>query len=95
MTTIVVEIYDALRQAGVDEDGARAAARAVLSAEEKEQLATKADVEGLRLAVKADILVVKADVARIDGKLTILIALNIAMLVAAIGPYVAKLFLAH
>ena len=30
--------------------------------------------------------------ASIDGKLTILIALNIAMVLAAIGPYVSKLF---
>ena len=53
MTTIVVEIYDALRKAGADEESARAAAQAVLGAEERQQLATKADIEALdkRLSV--------------------------------------------
>ena len=31
--------------------------------------------------------------ASIDGKLTVLVALNLAMLLAAIGPYLAKIFL--
>jgi len=31
--------------------------------------------------------------ASIDGKLTVLVAINIAMLLAAIGPYLAKIFL--
>ncbi|MGH8562747.1 MAG: hypothetical protein ACREXW_01150 [Gammaproteobacteria bacterium] len=30
--------------------------------------------------------------ASIDGKLTVLVVLNIAMLLAAIGPYLAKIF---
>lgn len=36
---------------------------------------------------------IKALLASIDGKLTVLVAINIAMLLAAIGPYLAKIFL--
>ena len=42
MTTMVLEIYDALRKAGVDEATARSAASAVLGAAEKEEIVTKA-----------------------------------------------------
>lgn len=50
-----------LKKAGVDEDTARAAAKAVIGAEEKEQLATKADVHELRLATQADLALLKAE----------------------------------
>ena len=51
MTTMVAELYDALRKAGVDEDTARAAAGAVLADDCREHLATKTDL----LALKADL----------------------------------------
>ena len=43
-----MELYDALREAGVDEKLARAAARAVLSSEGRTELATKQDLAALR-----------------------------------------------
>jgi hypothetical protein len=45
---MVAELYDALRKAGVDEDVARAAAKAVLGVEAREHLATKADLAELK-----------------------------------------------
>jgi hypothetical protein len=46
MTAINIELLDALKKAGVDEETARAAAKAVLGIEEREKLATKADFIG-------------------------------------------------
>jgi hypothetical protein len=48
MTQQVAELYTALRKAGVDDDTARAAAKSVIAIEDKEQLATKADLIDLR-----------------------------------------------
>jgi len=59
MSTVVLELYEALRSAGVADDVAKAAARAVLSAEDKAQLATKADLAELQLATKADLAELK------------------------------------
>lgn len=44
MTTAVTELYDALRKAGVDEESAMKAARAV-SSSDLSHLATKADLK--------------------------------------------------
>jgi hypothetical protein len=52
MTTVVFELFEALKKAGVDEDTARKAAQAVLATEEREHLATKADLAEL----KADLI---------------------------------------
>jgi len=77
---MVNDLYDALRQAGADEEKSRAAARAVLGAEEKEQLATKVDLEGLRLAMKADIADLKAEMyAILNRHLQVQMGLMIAM----------------
>jgi hypothetical protein len=65
MTTLVVEIYEALKKAGVEEDLARDAARAVIGAEEKEKLATKVDIAELRselAEIKAEL---KTDIANV------------------------------
>lgn len=51
MSTMVSELYDALRKAGVDDDTARAAAKAVLSVESRMELATKADLAALETRV--------------------------------------------
>lgn len=56
MTVIVTEIYDALKKAGVDEDLARAAAKAVIGAEEKEQLVTKADLRAELAELQAELI---------------------------------------
>jgi hypothetical protein len=64
MTTIVQEVYDALKKAGVDDDLARAAAHAVIDIEEKEHLATKADLNELRLATKAELSELTAELIK-------------------------------
>jgi hypothetical protein len=51
VSTIVAELYEALRKAGVDEQTARDAARAVLCAEARADLVTKADLAELKAAV--------------------------------------------
>ncbi|MGH8607353.1 MAG: DUF1640 domain-containing protein [Gammaproteobacteria bacterium] len=56
MTTIVTEIYDALRKAGVDEETARKAAQAVIGAEEKEQLVTKDFLRAEMSELKTDVI---------------------------------------
>jgi hypothetical protein len=48
MAVMVAELYEALRSVGVDEATAKAAARAVLSADARTDLATKADVAELK-----------------------------------------------
>jgi len=45
---MVAELYEALRKAGVEDDLARAAAKAVLHAEARTDLATKADLAELK-----------------------------------------------
>lgn len=56
MTTVVFELFEALKKVGVDEDMARKAAQAVVGVEEKEHLATKADI----LALKTDLAALEA-----------------------------------
>ncbi len=53
MTTLNIELLDALKKAGVDDETARAAAKAVLGIEAKEQLATKADLAELKAEIQA------------------------------------------
>lgn len=52
MSTMVTELYQALRAAGVDDTLAKAAAESVLSRDRKEDLATKGDLAEL----KADLI---------------------------------------
>jgi len=52
MSSMVAELYDALRRAGVGEELARDAARAVMGTEARNDLATKADLSDL----KADLI---------------------------------------
>ena len=53
MTTLNIELLDVLKEAGVDDETARAAAKAVLGIEAKEQLATKADLAELKAEIQA------------------------------------------
>ena len=55
MSTMVDELYDALRKAGVDEQLARDAARAVL-AEARTDLVTKADLAAGLAELKVDVI---------------------------------------
>ena len=66
-----MEIYEALKKAGVEEDLARAAARAVIGAEEKEKLATKADLAELKAELKVDIANVRTEIERM-GRVVIM-----------------------
>jgi hypothetical protein len=79
MTTIVVEIYEALKKAGVEEDLARSAARAVMGAEEKEKLATKADLAELKAELKVDIAAVRTEIERMGR---VVIMWNVGTLIA-------------
>ena len=63
MSTMVVELYDALRKAGVDEPTAKAAAEAVLGVRQGAELVTtpilRAELEGIRREMselKADLI---------------------------------------
>jgi hypothetical protein len=71
MTTLVVEIYEALKKAGVEEELARSAAKAVISAEEKEKLATKTDLVELKAELKVDIASVRTEIERM-GRVVIM-----------------------
>jgi hypothetical protein len=71
MTTLVVEIYETLKKAGIEEDLARSAARAVIGAEEKEKLATKADLAELKAELKVDIANVRTEIERM-GRVVIM-----------------------
>ena len=53
MTTLNIELLDALKKAGVDDETDRAAAKAVLGIEAKEQLATKADLAEFKAEIQA------------------------------------------
>jgi hypothetical protein len=58
MTQLVSELYNALLKAGVDDDTARAAAKSVIAIEDKEHLATKADLAELKDALTWRIILV-------------------------------------
>jgi hypothetical protein len=60
-----MELYDALRKAGVDDETARAAARAVIGVEDRAHLATRADLADLKLATRADLAELRADLAEL------------------------------
>jgi len=70
MSVVVVELYEALRKAGVGDALARDAAAAVVPADALSQLATKDDISRLELATKADIsrleLATRDDIARLE-----------------------------
>ncbi len=65
---MVAELYDALRKAGVDDQLAKDAARAVVAAEARNELATKADLAELKLTTKADVSELKAEFADLKAE---------------------------
>jgi hypothetical protein len=80
MSTMVAELYDALRQAGVTEPLARAAATAVLAAEVRQDLATKADLQAavaeLRSEFRTGLADTKAELIKWNvGALAVLTAI--------------------
>lgn len=77
---MVTELYDALRKAGVDEQLARDAARAVLGYDARTDLATKADLAELRAATKADIAELRAELIKWNvGAMAVLTAIFAAI----------------
>lgn len=66
MSTMVAELYDALRRAGVEEQLAREAACAVLPADARIELATKADLADLvtRADLTADLAELKVELIK-------------------------------
>lgn len=97
MSTMVSELYEALRKAGVDEQHARDAAEAVLPADARVDLATnadvvalKADVVALKVELKADLLALrtefKADLAETK---TELIKWNVGAMAVLTGIFAA------
>jgi len=70
MTTMISEVYSAFRKAGVPEDDARQAAEA-LPAE--------------NLAIKADVVEIKCELAVVKWMLGIVIAAQVLPLLRAIG----------
>jgi pyruvate/2-oxoglutarate/acetoin dehydrogenase E1 component len=87
MTTLVVEIYEALKKAGVEEELARSAAKAVISAEEKEKLATKADLRAelaeLKASRQVDIASVRTEIERM-GRVIVMWNMGTLIAVASI-----------
>lgn len=76
---IVAEVYESLRKLGLDDDLARRTAQAVLAVEEKDSLASKADLTELRLTMLAELAHLK----------TALIQWNVGTLIAVAGVVVA------
>jgi len=64
MSVMVSELYDALRQGGVDEATAKAAAAAVLPIDARTDLVTKADLAEFKAATKADLAELRTDLTR-------------------------------
>jgi hypothetical protein len=61
MTTLNIELLDALKKAGVDEETARAAAKSVLSVD---QLITKADLKAELADLKVELAELKVDLIK-------------------------------
>ena len=76
MSTMVAELYDALRKAGVDEQLAKDAASAVLGADARMDLATKADI----FALKTDLAELKVELIKWNvGAMAVLTAIFAAI----------------
>jgi hypothetical protein len=69
MSTMVAELYDALRKAGVDEQLAQRAARAVLGADARMDLATKTDLAELRKDIGEELSAVKVQLSEMKVEL--------------------------
>jgi uncharacterized protein involved in exopolysaccharide biosynthesis len=87
MSTMVAELYDDLRKAGVDEQLAQGAARAVLGADARMDLATKSDllvlkgdITALRADLSGDMAKLRADLASDSAKLRADVAADMAVL---------------
>ena len=78
MSTMVAELYTALRKAGIDEDTARAAAEAVLG--RQDGVATKADLAVLGSELRQEMAELKADLIKWNvGAMAVLTAIFAAI----------------
>jgi hypothetical protein len=59
-----LEVFDSLGKAGFSEEQARAISATVLKAQESSDVATKADIAGLRSEIKQDISALRNDMER-------------------------------
>jgi multidrug resistance efflux pump len=66
MTTMITELYDALKAAGAPEDKARRAAETVAT---REELVTRTDLAAVRTELKADIAATRAELAAVRTEL--------------------------
>jgi hypothetical protein len=80
-----------LREGGFTEEQAEALATAQVDVLQA-TLATKADLAELKMATKLDIAEIKGALTLVQWMLGFNLALSLAMALAAIGPYLAKLF---
>lgn len=69
MSTMVAELYDALRKAGVDQQLAQRAACAVLPADVRMDLVTKSDLLALRADVSGDLSEMKRQLSEMKVEL--------------------------
>lgn len=79
MSTVVVELYEALRKAGVDETLARSAASAVVPANALADLATKGDLLATKSDVKSELQEIRIEIAELKADL---IKWNVGTMVA-------------
>lgn len=80
MTTGVVELYEALRKAGINETLAREAASAVLATNALDEVAMKCELSELRLGIRADLAEFKADMIKWNvGTMALLTAMCAAI----------------
>ena len=64
MSAMIEEVYEALRQAGVDDRLARRAANAVMASHRIDDLLTKKEFELFRAEMRADMAELKADLIK-------------------------------
>lgn len=84
-------LYDALKQAGIEDKVAREAAESVLTIQDRESLATKADLHELRLATAAELAELKADL-RSDFNRLLLTLIGLFIGNTALFAAIVKLF---
>lgn|SRR5262245_26479508 len=65
MSIAVSEVYEAFKAAGVPDDKAMAAARAVIPGEQLALLATKSDIAEFRATTKSDLAEVRAGIGEL------------------------------
>ncbi len=82
MATMISEVYDAFRSAGVPEDKARAAAEAL----SEDQLATKADIAKLEQVTRGEISRLEKEIVVIKWMLGLVI---VAVVIPLIKPFFA------